>query len=184
MEAVGGHLGDIQPLLRELRERYLLDVTPNNNRLDHYRLHPLVREVEGPRLRRDREVWQAAHRSAGTWYAGQLSEANGSKIRNARLALHLARARHHLLEAQEPQELQKAMRRVHSYIEGNYGFSAGEPKNDVDRDAEISLLRVYLADRGAPGVEYHFASLLSKRAGPGDLTKALPHAQWATVQAG
>ena len=70
VEAIGGHLGDARVLSRELRDRYLLEI---GNR---YRLHPLVREVDGPRLRRDETAWRAAHRRAGAWYARLLYAAD------------------------------------------------------------------------------------------------------------
>ena len=45
---------------------------------------------------------------------------------------------------------------------------------------EISLLDLYLEEPGSTSVEFQFAKLLKQRAAPGDLVKALPHAQRAT----
>jgi glycosyltransferase involved in cell wall biosynthesis len=176
VEAIGGHFGDVRAISRELRERYLLEPRPNR-----YHLHPIVREVDGPRLRRDEGAWRAAHRSAGTWYARLLSAANRTRIDDAKLAIHLAEARYHLIEAQVPDELREAMRGVQNYIEQNYGWSARRPTNDAERDMQISLLDLYLTEPGAPGVEFQFAKLLKERAAPGDLSKALPHAQRSTA---
>lgn len=96
VEVMGSHLGNVRALSRELRERYLLETVPNKG----YRVHPIVREVEGPRLRREGEAWRAAHGRAGTWYARPLHAADRSHADDAKLALGLAGARYHLVEAQ------------------------------------------------------------------------------------
>ena len=176
VEAMGGHLGDVRELARQLRERYLLEIHANR-----YHLHPLVREVEGPRLRRDAEAWQAAHRRAGTWYAGLLHAADTTRADDAKLALHLAGARYHLVEAQAFDELREVMAPVRTYIEHQYGWTARNPANAAEREAKISLLDLYLEEPGTAGIEFQFAKLLKQRAAPGDLSKALPHARRATV---
>ncbi len=177
VEAMGSYLGDVWALSRELRERYLLETVPNNR----FHLHPIVREVEVPRLRLDGEVWRATHRRAGAWYARPLHAAHRNRADNAKLALSLAGARYHLVEAQASDELREAMRGVRDYIEHQYGWEARRPTDAAERDAQISLLDLYLEERGPAGVEFHFAMLLKQRAAPGDLLKALPHAQRATV---
>jgi hypothetical protein len=176
VEAISGHLGDVRTISRELRERYLLDVSFNR-----YRLHPLVREVDAPRLRRDEVAWQAAHKSAGNWYARLLHAAERTSVDDAKLAIHLAGARYHLIEAQSPGELREAMLGVKNYVERSYGWTARNPTNSAERDAQISLLGLYLSELGPASVEYHFAKLLKARGTPSDLLNALPHARQATI---
>ena len=173
---MGSHLGDIRTLSRELRERFLLTVAANR-----YYIHPIVREVDGPRLRGDEMAWRKAHRHAGMWYARLLGASDRIHVDDTRLAHHLAGARYHLIEAQLSDELREAMRAVQNYLEQNYGWTARNPSSEVERDAQISLLDVYLTEPGPVGIEFHLAKLLKARAAPGDLLKARTHAQRSTV---
>jgi glycosyltransferase involved in cell wall biosynthesis len=175
VEAIGEHLGDVRTLSGQLRQRYLLEA---GNR---YRLHPLVREVDGPRLRSDNAAWRTAHQSAGQWYARRLRSADHTPADDTQLTLHLAGARYHLVEAKALEELHEAIRGLQSYIERNYGWTARNPTNDFERNSQISLLDLYLTEAGQPGVEFQFAKLLKLRAAPNDLAKALKHAHRATV---
>lgn len=176
VEALGSHVGDVWALSSELRDRYLMEYVPNKG----FQAHPLVREVEVPRLRSDGEAWRAAHQRAGTWYALPLRGADRSHADDAELALSLAGARYHLVEAQAYNELQEAMRGIRDYIERQYRWAAPHPSGAAERDAQISLLDTYLQEPGSASVEFHFAVLLKQRAAPSDLSKALPHAQRAT----
>jgi glycosyltransferase involved in cell wall biosynthesis len=176
LEEIGSHLGDVRALSHELRDRYLLDVGSNR-----YVLHPLVREIAGPQLRRDELTWRAAHTSAGRWYARLLNVSDRSRVNVAKFALHLAGARFHLIEAQRPDELREAIRGIENYIEQMYGWTARNPTSNAERDAQISLLDIYLIESGPAGVEFHFAKLLKDGGSLPDFSKALIHAQRATL---
>lgn len=176
VEAMGGHLGDVRLLSRELRERYLLEIRSNR-----YRLHPLVREVDGPRLRHDEVAWRAAHQRAGTWYGCRLHAENRTRIDEAKLAFHLAETQYHFTEAAALSELRNAMLGIREYMERSYGWSARNPSNEAERDSQIALLSLWLSTPGAAGNEYHLAKLLRERGAPGDLLAALQHAQLATA---
>jgi glycosyltransferase involved in cell wall biosynthesis len=175
VEAVAAPLGDVRVHTRALRERYLLEIRANR-----YHLHPVVREVEGPRLRRDEASWRDAHRRAGMWYSRPLYTVDRYPLGDTDLAFQLAGARYHLVEAQATDVLHEAMRGVRSYIERKYGWSTRKPASDEERDAQISLLGLYLEEPGDTGVEFTYAKLLKQRGAPGDLEAALPHAMRAT----
>jgi glycosyltransferase involved in cell wall biosynthesis len=176
IEAIGASLGDVRALARELRDRFLLE-----NRSNRYHLHPAVREVDGPRLHQDVKAWNDAHRRAGLWYAQPLFSASERASGDAELALRLAGARYHLLEAGAVDDLRAAMRGLRSFVERKYGLTPRRPANSAERDGQIALLDLYLEEPGSAGVEYTFAKLLKQRGSPGDLEKALPHAQRATA---
>lgn len=176
VEAVAAPLGDVRVHTRALRERYLLEIRANR-----YHLHPVVREVEGPRLRRDGAPWRDAHRRAGMWYSRPLYTVDRYPLGDTDLAFRLAGARYHLVEAQATDVLHEAMRGVRSYIERKYGWTTRKPTSDEERDAQISLLGLYLDEPGgAAATTYHYAKLLKQRGAPGDLEAALPHAKRAT----
>jgi glycosyltransferase involved in cell wall biosynthesis len=174
VQAMGSHLGDVRVLTRELRERYLLEI-----RSSHFQVHPVVREVDGPRLRLNAQSWRAAHRRAGEWYAKPLLAAD--RPEDATLALRLAGARYHLTEAQAPELLREAVRAVGGYIGRKFDWSTPRPASAAERDARIALLDVYLEEHGPAATEYQLAKLLKERAAPGDLEKALPHAERGTA---
>lgn len=175
VNAMGSHLGDVRALTRELRERYLLEIKANQ-----YQVHPVVREVEVPRLRQDGNLWRAAHLRAGTWYVKPLHAGDASNISDATIALRLAGVRYHLTEAQAFDVLREAVHSVKVYVVRKYYWSTPRPASDSERDARIALLDIYLNDgSGPPGTEYQLAKLLSARAAPGDLEKALQHARRA-----
>jgi glycosyltransferase involved in cell wall biosynthesis len=176
VEAIGVALGDVRALARELRERYLLNVHANR-----YHLHPIVREVEGPRLRGDGAAWRDAHRRAGTWYARPLRATDRHILDDAQLALRLAGARYHLVEARATDELREVTRAVKSYVDRKYGWGSRRPADGAERDAQISLLETYLEEPGPAAVEYTYSKLLKARGAPGDVEKALPHAQSGTA---
>jgi glycosyltransferase involved in cell wall biosynthesis len=177
IEAAGEPLGDIREQTRALRERFLLEIRGN-----HYHLHPAVREVEGPRLREDARAWRSVHRRVGVWYAEPLSKVNGRTLGDADLALRLAGARYHFLEAGATDLLRGAMRGLRGYFKRRFGWSSPRPTSVAERDARISLLEVYLQEPGEPDVEYTYARLLRLRAAPGDFDTAVSHAERATLR--
>src|SRR5439155_11715295 len=70
LRALGTHLGDVPTLLAELQKRFLVE-----QRRTLRQAHPLVREVELPRLAREKVASRAVHMRAGTWHAAQLAQA-------------------------------------------------------------------------------------------------------------
>ncbi|MCA9647033.1 MAG: hypothetical protein KC492_40370, partial [Myxococcales bacterium] len=176
VEAAGEGLGDIREHTRALLERFLLEIRANR-----YHLHPTVREVEAPRLRKDAMAWREAHRRAGVWYARPLHNVGNRPLSDADLALRIAGARYHLVEANATEHLHEAMGGVRSYFERRYGWTSPTPRNRAEADARIALLELYLQEPGETGVEFTFARLLKQRGAPGDLEAALPHAERATV---
>lgn len=155
VQAIASHLGDVRELTRELRERYLLEIGPNR-----YQVHPVVREVEGPRLRLDEEAWRAAHRRAGEYYARPLLATGGPHAGDAKIALALGGARYHLAEAQAGDVLRAAVRAVGAYIARKYHWATPPPVSAADRDARIALLEIFLEEAGPPATEYQLAKTL------------------------
>lgn len=175
VQAMSGQPTEVRTQEAKLRDRYLLEV-----RSGRYQVHPVVREVEGPRLRSDTKAWQAAHRRAGRWFAEPLLKSGGSSIGDSWLALRLAGARYHLTEGGETVLLQRTIASVGEYVEKRFSWSAPALLSDADRDARISLLEMYLMVPGSPGVEFQLAKALWERDGPGDANRAWPHAELAT----
>lgn len=174
LEALGEHLGDVSPLLGELQERFLVE-----QRRALRQVHPLVREVELPRLVRDAEASRAAHRRAGTWHAAALAHAVGRED-DAAITTALAGVRHHFALASGRDELIAAIDVARSYVERKFHWAAPAPSTEAERDAQIGLLELFLAEPGAPSAEFHLARRLEMRGEDGDLEEALKHASRAT----
>ncbi|TYK50516.1 glycosyltransferase [Actinomadura decatromicini] len=149
---------DFRGRLRELRYRYLME--PTQDRPPRYQLHPAVREAENAFLRRDQRAWRSAHRAAGQWYAARLKRSDAKER-----SVALSGAFFHLREAGAEQELADAIAAARAEIEWRYGGDRRHivPESARERDARIELLAEYLAEPGAPGVEYHMARLLQER---------------------
>ncbi|TYB49379.1 glycosyltransferase [Actinomadura chibensis] len=169
---------DFRKRLRELRYRYLME--PTQDRPPRYQLHPAVREAENAFLRRDQRAWRSAHRAAGQWYAARLKRTDAKER-----AVALSGAFFHLREAGAGRELADAIAAARAEIEWRYGGDKRHivPESARERDARIDLLAEYLAEPGAPGVEYHMARLLQERfretGNPADGELALAHAERA-----
>lgn len=176
IEAIGGHLGDVGPLLRELQDRFLLE-----QRRGLRQAHPVVREVELPRLLRDDKLYRSANLNAGRWYAARLTAAAHSADDRALFAGDLAGARYHLVAAGAHIELHAAFNAIRPYIERRFNWTGRPPASAAERDAQISLLELFLEKPGAPSVEYHLARLLQARREGDDLTRALTHAERASL---
>lgn len=160
-----------------LRDRHLLRIWRDR---DH--LHPLVREVELPRLRAEEDAWRDAHARAGRWYARALKGVgDAARLLNGPLAERLDAARHHLAAAGEAGELAELAREVGAALEMRFGGSAPRPATASERDARIELLSAFLAEPGPSGAEFHLATLLQERGLAGDLEQALVHAERATA---
>lgn len=176
IEAIGSHLGDVGPLLRELQDRYLLE-----QRRGLRQVHPVVREVELPRVLRDDKLYRSANLNAGKWYAARLVTRAHSAFREALLAGDLASARYHLIAAGAHADLQAALDKIRPYIERRFNWSARAPSGEADRDAQISLLESFLTKPGTQSVEFHLARLFLMRRQGDDLERALVHAERASV---
>lgn len=175
LQSMGSHLGAVPALLSELQGRFLVE---QRNALRQ--VHPLVREVELPRLARDPEASREAHRRAGAWYARKLAEAvvsgNGPAITGA-----LGGARYHLMAAGAREDLVAALAVARPYVERKFNWTATSPSTETERDAQISLLELFLQEPGPPSVEYNLARRLQMRSVGDDLERALDHAAKATV---
>lgn len=176
IQALGDHLGDVEPLLREMQERFLVE-----QRKGLRQVHPVVREVELPSLLRDGKLYRSANLKAGRWYAARVAAAGHSAYDEASLAWDLAGARYHLLAAGAHADLHAALDLIRPYIERRFGWGGRSPSSEGERDAQVSLLEIFLKKPGAPSVEYHLARLLQMRGLGDDLTRALVHAERASV---
>ncbi|WP_198420173.1 glycosyltransferase family 4 protein [Geomonas ferrireducens] len=175
VQAIGVNLGDVRRPLGELRDRYLL-----RGHANRYQLHPVIKEVEIHLLRGNAEAWRGVHRRVGLWYAQPLRTVDRTPLGDAEVARRLAGARHHLAAAEATADLREVMRGVSGYIQKRFGWNARKPASDTERDAQISLLELYLEQPGPAGVEFALAKLLKARNAPGDYENALPHARFAT----
>jgi glycosyltransferase involved in cell wall biosynthesis len=175
LHEIGEPMGDVHVLIESLRARYLLENISNR-----FLIYPLVREIDGPKLRADPEAWKVAHRRAGQWFAQPLIQPGGNPADDATITHQLAGARYHLAEAGEFDTLQEVARSLGGYLERQYGWQAPRPLNSEELDSRISLLQIYLQEPGAPAVEYQLAKLLRHRGTPYDLSEALSHATRGT----
>lgn len=176
LNAIGSDQSDVQELSEQLRDRYLLST--QSNRLE---LHPIAREVNALRLQADVAAWRSAHRRAGDWYARPLLAKAGNPPDDLTMALHLAGARYHLLEASAADEMRTVTQSLGAYVERQYGWTTRRAIDAAERDARIGLLDMYLEEPGPPGVEYQLALLLKERGEPADIPKALRHARLAAI---
>jgi glycosyltransferase involved in cell wall biosynthesis len=176
IEAVGRDLGEVGPLLRELQERFLVEQWGGLRQV-----HPVVSEVERPRLLRDGKLYRSANLNAGRWYASRLATAGPSVGQESSLALNLAGAHYHLMAAGAHADLQATLDLIRPYIERRFNWVTRPEPSAAERDAQISLLEIFLEKPGAAGVESHLARLLKLRGGGNDLSRALSHAERGTV---
>ncbi len=175
IEAVGEPLDDVREAVWALQDRFLLE-----HRSNRYDVHPAAREVEALRLQAEPKAWRDAHRLAGAWYARPLHNADCNHLSDAELTRRLSGARYHLGEAEAPDLLATALRRVRGYMERAYGWSFRNSASDEELNAQITLLGAYLAEPGTAGVEFSYAKRLKQRGARDDLETALPHAERAT----
>lgn len=174
LEALGSHLGKVPSLLGELQERFLVE-----QKRALRQVHPLVREVELPRLARDPEASGAAHRRAGAWHAAALAHAV-DRENDAAITTALGGVRHHCAASGARDELVAALDVARPYVDRRFHWGAPLPSTEAERDAQIGLLEIFLAEPGAPSVEIHLARRLEMRGEDGDLIQALKHASRAT----
>lgn len=160
----------------DLQSRYLLDA-----RGSRYAVHPVAREVIGPQLRSDDQNWKRANQRAGQWHADALQVSVNRSPRDADLTLGLSGVRYHFLNVDARIELATALQHVRAHIKTKFGWSAANPTSNTERDSAIALLSVFLESPGDACIEFTYAKLLFERDLPGDLKRALPHAQRATV---
>lgn len=160
----------------DLQSRYLLDA-----RGSRYAVHPVVREVIGPQLRSDDQNWKKANQRAGQWHADALRVSVSRSPRDADLTLGLAGVRYHFLNVNARVELAAALQPVREHLSTRFGWNAAKPTSSTERDSTIALLGVFLESAGDASIEFTYAKLLFERDLPGDLERALPHAQRATV---
>jgi len=175
IQAVGGHLGDVGPLLVEMQQRFLIE-----QRQALRQIHPVAREVELPRLSRDSEAYRAANLSAGKWYAGRFVTTANSAHNDVSLARNLSGAHYYLLAAGAHAELRAALEVIRPDLERRFNWTGSSlPSSATERDAQISLLEIFLETPGTPSVEYHLARLLRARGEGDDLARALGHSESA-----
>lgn len=175
IEAMGAQLGNVESLLRQMHDRFLIE-----QRKGLRRVHPIVREVELPRLMREEKLYCSANRLAGKWYSDQVVE-NPNGGNEAALATNLASAHYHLTAANAHAELTTVLDSIRPYIERRFNWSARTPSSATDLNAQISLLEVFLKTPGFAAVEFHLGRLLQSRSQGDDLRKALNHAKRACV---
>ncbi|MCL8300376.1 glycosyltransferase [Pseudomonas mosselii] len=159
-----------------LQSRYLLDA-----RGSRYAVHPVAREVIGPQLRSDDQNWKKANQRAGQWHADALKVSVNRSPRDADLTLGLSGVRYHFLNVDARIELATALQHVRAHIKTRFGWNAANPTSNTERDSAIALLSVFLESPGDACIEFTYAKMLFERDLPGDLERALPHAQRATV---
>lgn len=174
LEALGAHLGKVPSLLGELQERFLVE-----QRRALRQVHPLVREVELPRISRDPEASGAAHRRAGAWHAEALARAVDRRD-DAAITTALGGVRHHFAASGARHEFVAALDVARPYVERKFHWTVPPPSTEAERDAQIGLLELFLAEPGASSVEFQLARRLERRGENGDLPRALDHAARAT----
>lgn len=175
LRALGTHLGDVQQLLAELQGRFLVE-----QRLALRQAHPLVREIELPRLARDKEAFRGVNRRAGEWHRARLALAV-AKGDDPAITKHLGAVRHHLLAAGARAALLEAIADVRPYVERKFNWNTPTPSSETERDAQISLLELVLEQPGTAAMEFYFARQLETRRKGDDLRRALDHASRATL---
>ena len=160
--------------IRELQSCYLLETTGS-----FYNVHPVAREVLGPRLRERQNDWKQANLCAGTWHAVELIAAKERSERDANLALHLSGAHYHFINADARQKLRQILGHLETYINKTFGWNARIPATSSELDSAIDLLEIYLDKPSDAGVAFNYAKLLLLRNRPGDTKRALPYAERA-----
>ena len=157
----------------ELQGRFLIE---SHGKLR--KVHPLVREVMLTRLARNPEESNAVHGRAGDWYAASIKEAV-SHLDDEKTTVGIAGVRYHYVAAGDYHKLHTALQVVRPYLQERFSWRGSTPATDEERDAQISLLEVFLREPGPASVEYHLARLLEMRNEGDDLVNALQHSAQA-----
>ncbi|MEU4801690.1 glycosyltransferase [Actinosynnema sp. NPDC023587] len=181
---------DHKVVLDELRNRYLVRSLGRSSRpAGHsttktlYQVYPLVREVHLLKLSADDDAWRAAHRRAGSWFAKAITTPDSFVgAREARVAVALSGVQFHYTQAKADTELAAVVAKAHFDVEVRYGqeYLFVVPESTDELSARISLLDAYFAHADNPRVHSHQARLLQQRDAPGDLAKAVGHAERST----
>lgn len=188
-EAMGRAGADVRTLVRQSRDRYLLQVrsAADPSEVDlggRYQVHPLLREVNAPHKEPAAEhARREAHVRAGKWYARKLKAVGRTTVHDHTLALGLDGARYHFTAAGATAELLEAIEPIQHYIKNRYGTNAQPATTTAERDARITLLETFNSQWGTPGTYYHLAVCLRDRGTPGDLELATGFAEMATKDA-
>ncbi|MEU8235151.1 glycosyltransferase [Actinoplanes sp. NPDC048967] len=185
IEAMADQEADVRNLVREGRQRFLLQVRASTDPGSvgpggRYKVHPLLREVGTVQMRRDGAAWRAANRRAGEWYARKLGAAGRAAVHGHTLQVGLDGSSYHLAAAGAEAELRAVIEPVQRFLNQQYGWSAKPARTSGERDARIALLELYNGLWGTAGTNYHLARLLWERGGPGDFEQAKQYARQAT----
>ncbi|MFC3895623.1 glycosyltransferase [Lentzea rhizosphaerae] len=186
-EAMGRAGADVRSLVRQSRDRYLLQVrsAADPSEVDlggRYQVHPLLREVNATHKEPAAEhARREAHVRAGKWYARKLKAVGRTTVHDHTLALGLDGARYHFTAAGATAELLEAIKPIRHYIKNRYGSNAQPTRTAAERNARITLLEIFNNQWGTPGTHYHLAVCLRDRGAPGDLERATGFAKLATT---
>ena len=154
--------------------RYLI-----NFRSGALSLNPIVREIALDHLKEEPADCKQAHSGAADYYLRHFKAKQivGSQ---AMLGESFAEARYHLVQAKRETEIRDIGHRFTDHLKREISAVSPVPTNAEELDERIGVLAVLVEDGGARGLEEHLARCLQSRQQPGDLKKAVVHAERAT----
>ncbi len=157
-----------------LVSRYLI-----NFRSGALSLNPIVREISLDHLKEEPADCKQAHSGAADYY---LRHFKAKQIVGSQTMLgeSFAEARYHLVQAKRETEIRDIGHRFTDHLKREISAVFPVPTNAEELDERIGVLAVLVEDGGARGLEEHLARCLQSRQQPGDLKKAVVHAERAT----
>ena len=173
VERICGSKDEATELRSSLVTRFLLNFYKGS-----LALNPIVREISLAHLRDELSEFRQAHSGAADYHMRHF-KAKQMVGSQSKLGESFAELRYHLVQAGRESELSGIGQRFTDHLKREIKSVSPVPTDREELDERIGVLSVLLGTGGAKGLEYHLARCLQARGKPGDIQRAVTHAERA-----
>ena len=173
VERICGSKDEATELRSSLVTRFLLNFYKGS-----LALNPIVREISLAHLRDELSEFRQAHSGAADYHMRHF-KAKQMVGSQSKLGESFAELRYHLVQAGRESELSVIGQRFTDHLKREIKSVSPVPTDREELDERIGVLSVLLGTGGAKGLEYHLARCLQARGKPGDIQRAVTHAERA-----
>jgi tetratricopeptide (TPR) repeat protein len=173
LEKICRNKDEVSELRAVLTTRFLLNFYKGE-----VSVNPIVKEISLAHLRNDPAAFRQAHASAAEYHMRHF-KAKQIVGSHSKLGGSFAELRYHLTQAGRLDELTSLSHRFTDHLKLEINSGSPVPSDREELDERIGVLAILLGNGGAKGLEYHLARCLTARGHPGDLERAIQHAELA-----
>ena len=173
VERICGSKDEATELRSSLVTRFLLNFYKGS-----LALNPIVREISLAHLRDELSEFRQAHSGAADYHMRHF-KAKQMVGSQSKLGESFAELRYHLVQAGRESELSVIGQRFTDHLKREIKSVSPVPTDREELDERIGVLSVLLGTGGAKGLECHLARCLQARGKPGDIQRAVTHAERA-----